>query len=98
MLNGRLTLHNIHDVEAFTAALLPPPPDEDLHQHLIICTWQYSTTYRNGTASFSTYIRPLLQLRIIDYTRKHHGDHRYKTGRNKPQLISLNALAEEQDT
>jgi DNA-directed RNA polymerase specialized sigma24 family protein len=99
MLNGVLTLHDIKDVEAFTAAILKGRRDEDLHAYLIEETWLLSTRYKpGGNITFSTWARTTLERRLIDYTRKEQGDHRYHSGRNRPELISIDMDTRPHDT
>lgn len=96
MLNGTLTLHDIRDVEAFCTTILDRrglngPDREDLLTYLIEETWRLSGLDqhlkpisghpRPWTRSFSGWIRPLLQLRLIDHVRRTNGDWRYHTGR-----------------
>lgn len=85
MLNGTLTLHDIRDVEAFTAAIIHQsntPYNEDTHAHLIAETWILSTRYNPTQGSrFSAWAKHTLEHRLIDHDRTHNGDLRYQTGR-----------------
>lgn len=79
MLNGKLQLHDVRDVEAFTHRLLPNNPSldpherEDLHAYLIAECWELSLRYQPGGITFSTWARTTLNLRIIDWKRKRYG-------------------------
>lgn len=91
MLNGTLSLHDIRDVEAFCTTILDRrgltgPDREDLLAHLIEETWILSARDpKPWTRSFSGWVCPLLQLRLIDHVRKANGDWRYQTGRLRHQ-------------
>ena len=98
MLNGKLALHDIRDTEAFTAQIIhhsTHPYNEDLHAHLIALTWELSTRYNPDQGSrFSAWARLTCQRRLIDHTRKEHGDHRYHSGRNRPILVPLHTITD----
>jgi DNA-directed RNA polymerase specialized sigma24 family protein len=75
MLNGKLELHDVRDVEAFCVRILQrttltPQDHEDALAYLIESCWLLSTQYQPGTASFSTYAGKQLPRRLIDWQRK----------------------------
>ena len=80
MLNGRLTLHDITDVEAFCTTIANgslrqhnPTDQEDLIAYLIEETWILSLRYHPGGITFSTWARHTLHRRTIDHLRKRDG-------------------------
>lgn len=103
MLNGKLALHDIQDVEAFTATILQrnrrttaTEDHEDIHAWLIETCWELSLIYRpdNATVRFSTYARTTLTYRLTDYIRTRNGRTRWQFKdrtyeRPRPTLISL---------
>lgn len=82
-LNGKLALHDIQDVEAFTAQLIhranleiPWADQEDLHAHLIATCWELSLRYPPDHPSwdiFSARAATILKLRIVDWKRQRYG-------------------------
>jgi hypothetical protein len=77
VLNGRLALHDIHDVEAYCAHILQrarltltPQDHEDALAYLTEEAWILSRTYRPGTRSFSGYAGQRLPQRLTDWQRK----------------------------
>lgn len=77
MLNGKLALHDIADVERFAAAVirrrnlqLEWADQEDLHAYLIETAWLISRDFRPGGLTFSTYANKTLTNRIEDWNRK----------------------------
>lgn len=85
MLQGRLELHDIHDVEGFCTTIAngrlrqyAPWRQEDLIAYLITEAWELSTRYTpESTIPFSTYVGITLRKRIIDWIRRNITDDRY---------------------
>lgn len=103
MLHGKLQLHDIRDVEAFTAQIInhkhltqEPCDREDLHAYLIATCWELSIIQpQPWKRSFSGWATPLLQLRITDWQRNRYGRttwtfHNHTHTRPRPQPASLN--------
>lgn len=83
VLHGKLALHDIADVEAFTHALtrrldLPWHQHEDLQAWLIETCWELSLDYTPGGISFSTYAGTTLRRRITDWERHTRGRTRWQ--------------------
>ena len=81
MLKARFSLHDIADVEAFTARIIDRRnlelawhDHEDLHAYLVETCWELSTTKpRPWRRSFSGWVQPLLILRVVDWRRQRYG-------------------------
>src|SRR5690242_20591314 len=81
MLQGKLTLHDIRDVEQFTGRIiqrahldLSAQDNEDLWAFLISTAWELSLLYERGDPQyppqFSTYATNILRLRVKDWQRR----------------------------
>jgi hypothetical protein len=77
VLNGRLALNGIHDVEAFCAYIiqrsrltLTPQDHEDALAYLIEETWILSQHHRPGAGTFTAHAATRLPQRLIDWQRK----------------------------
>ena len=106
LLNGRLSLHDVANVEAFVRAALddrlrlwgahlrPHDYEEALTELLTVC-WELSRRYdpAKSEQSFSTYAGRILRLRVADFYRKRFGDRRY--GRGAEDRVSLDERAEK---
>ena len=91
MLNGVLALHDIKDVEKFTAGILnewlhgprrlDPWRQESLHAYLIAAAYDLAQRYeqRPRRWSFSKYAHTILRRRITDWYREEYGDSRRDT-------------------
>lgn len=86
MLNGTLTLHDIHDVEAFTTRIVVNagyrrghPLQDDLIAHLIGEAWILSDDYdpNRSRIPFSALATATLKRRLIDWLRTNVEDRRY---------------------
>jgi len=104
LLNGKLSLRGIADVEAFTGRIversklyLDHSDREALHAFLVAECWLLSTRYSPGRISFSTWAGATLRLRLVDWQRQRFGRTRwtFKDGREhvreRAQLVSLDA-------
>lgn len=103
VLNGRLELWDVRDVEQFCGHLignkwadLTPYEKEDLHAYLIATCWELSLRYRPGGISFSTWAGNTLRKRAIDWYRNERGRTRYVfkdriIERDLPQFVSLDS-------
>src|SRR4051812_36883173 len=102
MLNGRLALCDVDDVEAFCAAVIPntwrgrltTDDREQLLTWLIETAWELSVVYRPGGISFSTYAGNTLRRRIHDWLRNRDGRTVWKFKdrthhRPRPTLVSF---------
>ena len=101
MLNGKLALHDIHDVEAFCTTIAKGRnrqhnhhEQEDLIAWLIEECWILSTRYQPGGITFSTWARTTLQKRVHDHIRQRDGRTTWKFKnhthtRTRPHLVSL---------
>ena len=102
MLNGTLALHDIRDVEAFTASILAKagigrshPDHEDRHAFLIAECWILSTRYNGSQGSrFSAWAKWKLGLALIDRHRQVEGRTRWQFSdrtyeRPRPVLVPL---------
>lgn len=93
MLTSTLALHDVRDAEAFCASILRRkgiPVDEDTLAYLVGECWILSTRFDGTQGSrFSAWAKLTLERRLIDRARKEHGDHRYHSGRNRPQFHPL---------
>lgn len=74
VLQGKLRLHDIEDVEAWTGALIGQHSlnyhdHEDLHAYLIEQAWELAGQYRPGEARFSSWAGSILRKRIHDVDR-----------------------------
>ena len=85
MLSAKLGLHDVRDVGAFTAAVihrsnanLSREDMEDAHAYLITTTLELSQRYEQRGESFSYWVRPTLQRRLIDWQRKRFGRTRWQ--------------------
>jgi hypothetical protein len=103
MLNGRLALWDISDVESFCAAVVPRSWRNQLSQDdreqlltwLIETAWELSVVYTPGGISFSTFAGNTLRRRIHDWLRNRDGRTVWKFKdrthhRPRPTLVSLN--------
>jgi DNA-directed RNA polymerase specialized sigma24 family protein len=80
MLNGKLALHDIHDVEQFCGRIidqsrrqLSPQDNEDLTAYLIETCWELSLQFEPGGITFSTYATTTLRRRVVDWQRNRDG-------------------------
>lgn len=101
MLQGKLELWDIRDVEQFVNTIIQRArldlnhhDREDLAAFLIETTWELSLRYQPGGITFSTWAGNTLRLRIVDHTRNREGrtkwtfsTHTYQ--RERPQVVSL---------
>lgn len=103
MLNGTLTLHDIRDVEAFCAELIPASTSredrEDLHAYLIETCWELSLHHKPGTRSFSARAGQILRQRRHDWQRQRNGRTRWQFAthtyeRPRPILVSHDDLGD----
>ena len=85
MLNGRLSLHDIDDVEAFCIRIARPyfpridrQDHEDLLSYLIATCWELSTRYKGDGKRFSAGAGTILALRIVEWKRERYGRTRYR--------------------
>jgi DNA-directed RNA polymerase specialized sigma24 family protein len=103
LLGSRFALHDIDDVESFTAAIvqrsqftLDAHQREELHVYLIETAWELSRNFRPGGISFSTYAGSTLRLRCVDWHRSRFGRQRWACRdrvyeRPRVELVSLDA-------
>ena len=92
MLNGRLTLHEIDDVEAFcrrvvdahlssTRTHLRRDDADDLLAYTIELAWEISQRFdKTCGVSFSTYAYRLLRVRCVDWMRQRYGRTKWTFG------------------
>ena len=79
MLNGKLTLHGLEDVESFCRKIISERwqlshTNETTSAYLIAECWRLSTNYEPSPEfKFSTYVTPILRNRAIDWFRKERG-------------------------
>jgi hypothetical protein len=100
VLNSRLELHDIRDVEAFCTSIIrrrrlniPVHDEEDLLAYLVETAWELSTTFQRTTVSFSTYAGNTLRARLSDWQRTRYGRTRWTFSthvyeRKLPELVS----------
>jgi hypothetical protein len=112
VLQGKLALHEIEDVEAYCACILQrsalelsQQEQEDALAYLIATTWELSLRYRPGIIhkGFSTWAGITLRQRISDWHRQSGGrtkwtfhDRIYE--RTLPQFVPLDDRQDEPDT
>jgi hypothetical protein len=109
LLGSRFALHDIADVERFTAAIvqrsrytLDVHEREELHVYLIETAWELSRNFRPGGISFSSYAGGTLRLRCVDWHRSRFGRQRWAFRdrvyeRPRVELVSLDADDSERD-
>jgi hypothetical protein len=82
VLHGKLSLHDIRDVEQFTGRIidrvrrdLTDQDNEDLWAYLIALTWELSLRYDRGDqpSCFSNYAAIVLKRRVVDWQRSRDG-------------------------
>ena len=103
MLTGKLSLHEIDDVERFVVAIvnrhqpgLNYDDHDDLIVHLVETCWELSLRYQPGGITFSTWSRATLQKRLVDWQRQRFGRTRWVfhdrvVERPPTELVSLDA-------
>jgi hypothetical protein len=103
LLNSTFTLHDIRDVESFTARIvertglrLSVDDREQLHVYLIEECWELSTRFQPSRISFSSYAGTNLRLRAVDWQRERFGRTRWVFKdrvyeRPRVELVSLDA-------
>ena len=103
LLNGKLSLHGIDDVERFAGAIvqrsgleLSLHDGEELHAYLITECWRLSLRYDGSQGSrFSVWARHTLSLRLVDWQRARWGRTRWTFSgghsheRARPRHVSL---------
>ena len=101
MLTGKLTLHDVRDVEAFTGSIVEQSrleldyhAREDLAAYLVATCWELSVGFEPGGISFSTYASKTLRRRVFDWVRRDRGRTRWHVRgtvyeRPLPQFLSL---------
>ena len=102
MLAGKLSLHDIEDVEAFCigifaprAASIPSSDHEDAIAYLIETAWELSTNYDpSGMRRFSVWAGFVLRQRFIDWKRSQYGRTRWSSPgyvyeRPRPSFVPL---------
>ena len=93
MLHGRLSLHDVRDVEALcgrviarSGFVLSADESEDLLAYLIADCWKLSLSYRRGigsTTTFSGWATFILRRRVFEWQRQ-------RSGRGyRPSFVSL---------
>jgi hypothetical protein len=103
VLNGRLALHDIEDVEAFVWRIVHRSrldldfyDQEDLATYLVETCWELSLRYKPGTgstSSFAGWAATNLRKRVVDWQRRKYRtrwvfkDRVYE--RPRPEIISL---------
>jgi hypothetical protein len=109
LLGSRFALHDIEDVEGFTASIvqrvrfrLSPHEREELHVYLIETAWEISRNFRPGGITFSSYAGTTLRLRCVDWHRSRFGRQRWAFQarvyeRPRVELVSLDADDSERD-
>jgi hypothetical protein len=103
VLNSKLALHGIDDVEAFTAGIVQHSHFElsfhdrqELHAHLISECWRLSLVYRPGIirGGFSLWAGTTLRKRLIDWERQRFGRTKWQFSdrtyeRPRTEIVSL---------
>ena len=104
MLNGRLRLHDINDVEAFCARIvertnptLSHHDREDLLAYLITTTWELSAKHQPTLGEFSKWVGYKLSQRTVDWSRQRNGRTTWKFKghthhRPRPTIVSIQLL------
>jgi hypothetical protein len=102
VLAGKLSLFDIDDVFAFTAAIvnrnrlrLSYHDQADLEAFLASTCWELSLKYRPGGIPFSAFATRTLKLRIVDWQRAKFGRTKWQWSegvtyeRKRPEFVSL---------
>jgi hypothetical protein len=99
VLNGKLTIHDIRDVEGFVSTLiirsklqLNHEDRDDLKAYLISEAWNLARTWRPGPSPFSTHAGQWLPRRITDWQRQRK-DTRYPSNTRYTQVPLNDQLA-----
>jgi hypothetical protein len=103
VLNSKLSLHGIDDVEAFTAGIarhshfeLSYHDRQELHAYLITECWKLSLQYQPGIirGGFQLWAGTTLRRRLIDWERQRFGRTKWQFGdrtyeRPRTEIVSL---------
>ena len=103
MLNGKLSLHELDDVEGLCVNVirsaqleLPHHDYEDCLAYLVETAWELSLVYEQGDfpSRFGVYLSRMLKRRVIDWQRQRHGRTRWQFAhgtyeRELPTIVTL---------